>query len=359
MRALALGIVVILCAAAQVPDTEQALGFKSVSGPRISPDGRFVAYQVRSANWEDNSFDTQIWMAMVPTGERYQLTSSRKSSTSPKWSPDGRRIAFISDRDGKKQIYLISATGGEALELTTLDGGVDALEWSPDGTYIAFTSTGPEPKTRKDRKEKFGEFEIVKGDYLMAQLWVIKVPAEMPATAKEKPKPESLTEGKKFSVSEFSWAPDSQRLAFSASANPSPASRDSSDIYVARLSDKGLTRLVATSGPDRTPVWSPDGRRIAYQTAAGKEFFYYLNSHIAIVPAEGGPPRLVPMTFDEDPGLVDWGPDGIYFSGLQKTSRHLFCVDPENGKVQRITGPDAYVASQFSFTRDFSRMAFS
>ena len=359
MRAVTLGIVLLLRAAAQVPDAEQALGFKSVSGPRISPDGRFVAYQVRSANWEDNSFDTQIWMAMVPTGERYQLTSSKKSSTNPKWSPDGRRIAFISDRDGKKQIYLISATGGEALELTTLDGGVEALEWSPDGTYIAFSSTGPEPKTRKDRKDKFGEFEIVKGDYLMAQLWVIKVPAEMPAQAKEKPKPESLTEGKTFSVGDFSWAPDSQRLVFSAAANPSPAARDSSDIYVVRVSDKGMTRLVSTAGPDVNPMWSPDGRQIAFQTAAGNEFFYYLNSHIALIPADGGTAQLLPMKFDEDPSLVAWGPEGIYFSALQKTARHLFRVDPGTGRVQRITGPEPYIAGQFSFTKDYSRMAFT
>jgi hypothetical protein len=84
MRAIALGMVLAARAAAQVPDTEQALGFKSVSGPQISPDGRFVAYQVRSANWEDNSFDTQIWMAMVPTGERYHRPASDISSPVPR-----------------------------------------------------------------------------------------------------------------------------------------------------------------------------------------------------------------------------------------------------------------------------------
>jgi dipeptidyl aminopeptidase/acylaminoacyl peptidase len=346
-------------AAAQAPDTEQALSFKPASGPQISPDGRFVAYQVRSANWEDNSFDTQIWVAMVPTGERYQLTSSKKSSMDPKWSPDGKRLAFISDRDGKRQIYLISATGGEALELTTLDGGVDTLEWSPDGNSIAFTSTGPEPKARKDRKEKYGEFDIVKGDYLMAQLWVIKVPAEVSAQAKEKPTPESLTEGQPFSVGQFAWSPDAQRLAFSATTNPSPAARGSSDIYVVRASDKGLKHLVSSSGPDVNPIWSPDGRQIAFQTAAGKEYFYYLNSQIAIVPADGGSPRTLPMKFDEDPGPVEWGPDGIYFTAREKTSRHLFRADPASGHVERITGPDSYIADQFSFTKDFSRMAFT
>ena len=359
MRRILLALAFTAWAAAQVPDTEQALSFKPASGPQISPDGRFVAYQVRSTNWEDNSFDTQIWVAMVPTGERYQLTSSKKSSMDPKWSPDGKRLAFISDRDGKRQIYLISATGGEALELTTLDGGVDALEWSPDGASIAFTSTGPEPKTRKDRKEKYGEFEIVKGDYLMAQLWVIKVPAEVAAQAKEKPKPESLTEGQPYSVGQFTWSPDAQRLAFSAAANPSPAAGGSSDIYVVRASDKGLKRLVSSSGPDVNPIWSPDGRQIAFQTAAGKEYFYYLNSQIAIVPADGGAARPLPMKFDEDPNLVEWGPDGIYFAARQKTSQHLFRADPGSGRVERLTGPDSYIAGQFSFTKDFSRMAFT
>jgi dipeptidyl aminopeptidase/acylaminoacyl peptidase len=360
MRAILPALLLASLAAAQAPDSEQAVGFKTVSAPQISPDGRFVAYEVRSTNWEENSFDTQIWLAMVPTGERYQLTSSKKSSMRPRWSPDGKRIAFISDRSGKKQIYLISATGGEALELTSLDGGVDTLKWSPDGTAIAFTSTGPEPKSRKDRKEKFGEFEVVKNDYLMAQLWVIKVPAELPAQAKEKPKPESLTEGKTFSVGEFAWAPNSERLVFNAMANPSPAARDTSDIYVVRVSDKGLTRLVSTGGPDVNPVWSPDGRQIAFQTAAGAEYFYYANTLIATIPADGSSnPKLVPMKFDEDPTLVDWGPDGIYFVALQKTTQHLFRVDPASGHMERITGPDSCIAREFSFTKDFLHMAFS
>src|SRR5437763_16581513 len=128
MRGMLPAMALSAAVSGQVPDTEQALSFKTAAGPQISPDGRFVAYEVRSTNWEDNSFDTQIWLAMVPTGERYQLTSSKKSSLNPKWSPDGKRLAFISDRDGKRQIYLISTTGGEALALPPLDGVAEALE---------------------------------------------------------------------------------------------------------------------------------------------------------------------------------------------------------------------------------------
>ena len=100
---------------------------KSASGAQISPDGRYVAYVVTQTNWEENDFVQQIWIAQTATGERYQLTSGKKSSSGPQWSPDSRRLAFVSDRDGKRQIYLIAPGGGEAAQLTTEENGVSAL----------------------------------------------------------------------------------------------------------------------------------------------------------------------------------------------------------------------------------------
>src|SRR5215216_103527 len=96
------------------PTIDQSLSLKSATNARISPDGRYVAYQVQETNWEENAFENEIWIAIVATGERYQLTNAKKSSTSPQWSPDSKRLAFISDRDGKRQIYLIAPAGGEA-----------------------------------------------------------------------------------------------------------------------------------------------------------------------------------------------------------------------------------------------------
>jgi dipeptidyl aminopeptidase/acylaminoacyl peptidase len=185
----------VLCAGeTQTPTIDQSLSAKQAIGVAISPDGRYVAYVVQQANWEENSFDTQIWIAQPATGERYQLTSGKKSSQSPKWSPDSKRIAFASDRDGKRQIYLISPSGGEAAQLTAEENGVEAFAWSPDGARIAFTSTGPDSKTKKDRKDKYGEFEIVNGDYSMNHIWLIQATGEVPVEAKEKPKPEALTQ---------------------------------------------------------------------------------------------------------------------------------------------------------------------
>ena len=90
-------------AGAQTPTIDQSLNLKSAGGPRISPDGRFIAYQVGETNWEENAFETEIWIAVPSTGERYQLTNAKKSSSAPQWSPDSRLVAFVSDRDGKRQ----------------------------------------------------------------------------------------------------------------------------------------------------------------------------------------------------------------------------------------------------------------
>jgi dipeptidyl aminopeptidase/acylaminoacyl peptidase len=341
--------------AAQTPSIEQSLNLKSASAPSISPDGRYVAYQVQKVNWEENAFETELWLAVTSTGERYQLTNSKKSNTSARWSPDSKRIAFLSDRDGKRQIYLIAPNGGEAVPLTSLENGVSSIEWSPDGRHIAFTAADPESKTRKDRKEKYGEFEVVQDEYTFTHLWLIDVTSEI----KDK-KPESvrLTEGSGFSISGFSWAPDSKRIAFSAAKDPDLGSSDTSDIYSLSLSDKTIKKIVDTKGPDGNPVWSPDGTQIAYQTANGREFFFYANSYIAVIAAGGGKPRILTESFDESPGLLYWSPDGIYFASLQKSSSHLFRLKPASGAIEQVSGPSGFGSSQFSFSADFKQTSF-
>lgn len=341
-------------AAAQTPSIEESLNMRTASAPRISPDGRFIAYQVSETNWEENDFVSQIWIVMTATGERYQLTRGKKSSGNLEWSPDGKRLAFISDRDGKRQIYLASPTGGEPVQLTSIDTGVNALRWSPDGQSIAYTSAGPEDKARKDRRDKYGDFEIVKGDYTMVHLWVIKVPAEV----HEKPVAQQMTQGIQFTISQFAWSPDSSQIAFSATRDPDLSSGDTSDLWVVRLTDRFVRKVVDTPGPDNNPVWSPDGRQIAFETSAGKQFHYYTNTQIGVVSADGGKPRIASGTFDEHSRIVDWAPEGIYFEAIQRTTAHLFRLDPASGKVDQISQPPTAIVGGTSFTRDFSKAAF-
>ena len=123
------------------PTVDQILSLKRVGSPEISPDGHWVAYTVRETNWDDNAYETEIWLADATTGDlrqvgvsasspaTRQLTNDKKSSQSPAWSPDGSKLAFTSDRTDKRQIYLIDPTGGEAEALTTLEDGVGGFAW--------------------------------------------------------------------------------------------------------------------------------------------------------------------------------------------------------------------------------------
>ena len=357
MDRLSLVTLFVAAASAQTPSIDQSLSMQSVSNARISPNGQYVAYSVTEANWEENEFVQQIWIAVLATGERYQLTSAKKSSQNPKWSPDSTRIAFASERDGKRQVYLIHPRGGEAQQLTSEENGVDSMEWSPDGNSIAFTSAGPDTKAKKDRKEKYGEFDVIGGDYANVRLWLVKTPAGIPADPKQRPQPDALTQGDKFSVGDFEWSPDSKHIAFSAARDTDLSSSGTAQIYTVDVSDKLVRKLLDSKGPNSRPRWSPDGTQLAFVTGNGDPFFFYKNTHIAVVPASGGEPRIVTAQFDEDPSIIDWGPDGIYFAAFLKSNAHLFRVNPETLALERISSPDSFFVPDASFTPDHRMFA--
>ena len=226
-----------------------------------------------------------------------------------------------------------------------------AFEWSPDGASIAFTSTGPESKAKKDRKEKYGDFEIVERRLQHEPPVVDQSSGRDPARSKAEAQAEALTKGDKFSVGDFAWSPDSKRIAFSARAIRTSAPGETSDIYVVDLADKYVKKLVETQGPDRNPMWSPDGSEIAYSTSQRRqEFFFYANTPDRDrIPADGGKPRILTQTFDEDPDLIDWGSDGIYFRAQQKTAAHLFRLDPassQRGSRERAGALQPWTASR-------------
>lgn len=352
MRVLAitsLFLTVFAQAQAQVrPTIDDVINLKRVGSPAISPNGKLVAYTVREANWDENAYETEIWIGDEASRSPRQLTNAKKSSSQPAWSPDGAWLAFVSDRDGKRQLYRIAVVGGEAERLTTTEEGVTSFAWSPAGTQIAYTMTDPISDAIKEREKRWGEIEIEDQDQRYTHLYVFDIATRGTRT---------LTKGS-FVVGSFDWSPDGKHLAFDHRTTSDPSDSGTGDISIIDVATAGRSVVVAQDGPDSNPRWSPDGTRIAFVSSMGKPFYYFQNSVIAIVTP--GSPAVQSLTdaFDEDPNLVAWTKAGIAFTASQRTWSYLFTLDPATRKIDRRSARDEWNSSGFSITLDGSTVAF-
>ncbi|MFN0124347.1 MAG: S9 family peptidase [Blastocatellia bacterium] len=340
----------------RVPTLDDLINLKSASSAQISPDGRYVAFTVGETDWKQDAFLTHIWLADTVTGKSWQLTRGDKSESAPQWSPASDWLAFTSNRSGEKpQIHVIRPDGGEALQLTKAENGAGSYAWSRDGKSIAFTAGDTDPKAVKERKDHLGDFEVVRREYAHMHLWTIDVAEAMktPGAGAQR------TKGKEFSVGGFDWSPDGSRIVFGATINPDLINGGTVDLYMLTLADNGVRKLVTQAGPDNNPRFSPDGKSVAFSSAMGNARFFHANARLAIVSADGGAPRSITDAFDEQPQLIDWNTDGVYFGGLQKTAGHLFRADPATGKITRVSQPDNLIVSGASFSADGRQFAFT
>ncbi len=355
------------------PSFKEVLSVAGAFAPRISPAGDAVVYTVTRADWDENRYDTEIWLARDGE-EPFPLTrTSEGSSESPRWSPDGRWIAFAADRGNGRQINVLRAAGGEARPLTAVEDGVGSFEFSADGRHLAVLVTEPASDDDEKREELYGEFAVEDHEFKMTHLWVLDVAAaletedgaELPSEeedqeseedeedddGEEEPSPwRRLTHGDDFTVIGVAWSPDSRRIAFTHQPDPTAPSFNLRDLSIVDVDSGSVRELASRPGLDGQPIFSPDGEWVLFPTNDGQTA-YYINRELAKVPANGGEITVLTRDFDENPSAVAWLDDGIYFLAFQQTRRQLLRLDPTSGAVTPITGEWPLIWSAH-FTRD-------
>ena len=334
---------------------------KSVGDPQLSPDGRWVAYTVSTIDLEKDKRDTDLWMVGWDGGDEIRLTSSPEGESRPRWSPDNRFLAFLAsrgDEDQKKkgsQVWLLDRRGGEALRLTDIKGGVSDYAWSPDGKRLALVVNDPNPDDDPEKKEGWKRktkppvlidryhFKEDREGYLVNRhehLWVYDL---------ETRKGEAITSGAYDERSPV-WSPDGRSIAFVSNRAPDPDRSGDSNVYVIEARPGAEPRPVTTfPGPDGgRPAWSPDGQWIACLQGDEPRFYAYNLNKLAVVPAAGGAARVLTPALDravDDP--IWWSADGqsLVFAVEDDRASYVARISASGGAVEKLTGGRRVVSS--------------
>ncbi len=337
--------------------------------PQISPDGSQIVY-AREANdiMTDRSRRT-LWLVDVRTGTQTPLVAGAGSHASPRWSPDGKRLAFVSTAEGgSPQLFVRWMTTGATARITGLPDSPGAISWSPDGKRIAYTLTVPGEAThlgsapaKPEGAQWADPLEVIDrvtyradgGGYLKPGFdHIFVVDADGGA-------PRQLTFGDHDDGGPLSWTPDGRKILFSAVRTPDwEREPNNSEVYALDVASGGLTALTKRFGPDNSPVVSPDGKLVAYLGYDDVRRSYEC-SELYVMNIDGSGAHSITATLDRDIDRADWAADGKSLivsyddHGVKRVAR--IGLDGKVAKIaEGLTGPELdrpYTGGSFSVAR--------
>ena len=314
---------------------EKAMQVREPQDLQFSPDGKRVAFVVQEPVKNRDVF-RHIWVYDRDTHETRQWTTSAKSESSPRWSPDGKTLAFLSDREQGEQIFVMPSVGGEALQLTSAKNSVQNFKWSRDGSRIAFTAQ--EPRTdEQEKKQREGDDERVIDSQPPARVWTVEIANKAV---------KQITKGK-WAVMDFDWMPDGQHLVAAATDRPYDDHPNRQKIYIITLGDGSFQEVFAPKGPFRGLQVSPNGASLAFVSSpvdgpgAHDLFLYSFHQRAA---------KNVTGTLKDRPVMqFEWTGD-TEIAVLFSTGFHTE-LDSWNGQLKKLVADDSLDLSHFAISK--------
>jgi dipeptidyl aminopeptidase/acylaminoacyl peptidase len=278
-----------LLAAGRPMTVDDLLAVKGVSDPQLSPDGSLVVYVLSDIDRAAHKTNTSLWIVPSSGGQPKQLTTTAGTNNHPRFSPDGKTIAFVSSRGGSPQVWVLPIDGGEPHQLTRLAIGVSGPIWSPQGDKIAFTASvypgqTPDQTAAKDKEKESSKTKVRAYDHLMIRHWnewddgkrshLFVADARTGEFKDLTPQLEVNTPPAPFGgSSDYAWSPDGKELAFTAEPAQDAAWSTNTDVWTIPLEGGGPKNVTAANkGADAQPAYSPDGRWLAFVSQARPGF---------------------------------------------------------------------------------------
>jgi dipeptidyl aminopeptidase/acylaminoacyl peptidase len=354
---------------------------------RISPEGSRVVYSLQRVDRKSQKRYTNLWLVPVADGEPQQFTWGDQSDTQPRWSPDGRRIAFLSNRldaDKPAPLFTIPVDGGEARPLADLHGRLSSFSWSPDGKKLVCTlrKTDPEELERQkdEQKKKLGVvarqydrvfYKLDGSGYLPKErlhLWVVDAGSG---------KARQITDHPIFDEDQPAWSPDGKWIVFVSNRHEKPdLAHSADDVFVIPARGGEMRRLDTPPGSKGLPAFSPDGKWIAYFGSENQKASYK-NRLVYLVPADGSAPaRSLTEAYDlhADSSVINdigspemmpptWSKDSrrIYFQVVKHGGSFVYSIDLQGKDLQQVLpapGSPPGVVGSFSFDDRQIRVAY-